>query len=89
MNPESNIKGKYFIISDEDLNTAVKTALKGSGFEIYWNDKQTSYIIRSEDMLRKSWDVQVKWLFDALDILQATTTLLSGDLEALICGCSC
>jgi len=76
MNPESDINGNYIIISDKDLKASVETALTGSGFNINWDDKQTSYTIRSENMLRKSWDEQVGWFFDAIDIVE--NLLLGG-----------
>jgi hypothetical protein len=84
MNPESDINGNYIIISDKDLKASVETALKGSGFETYWDDKQTSYNIRSEKMLRKSWDEQVGWFFDALDKAYLAVTLLYGGPRAVI-----
>jgi hypothetical protein len=76
MNPQSDINEGFIIILDRELKASVETALQGSGFEIYWGNKQTSYNIRPGNILRKSWDEQVGWFFDALDYAELAGTLI-------------
>lgn len=84
INPENQIDGNYAIISDAELKSSVENALMGTGFDIDWNDKRISYIIRSEGILRKSWDEQVGWFFDAIDKANLAINLIYGGPRALV-----
>ncbi len=76
-NPESQITGSYVIISDAELKSSVETALAGSGLQIDWPNKKVAYIVRSKEMLRKSWDEQLGKLFDAVDAANLGLNLIT------------
>lgn len=76
-NPESQITGSYVIISDAELKSSVETALAGSGLQIDWPNKKVGYIVRSQEMLRKSWDEQLGELFDAVDAVNLGLNLIT------------